>query len=110
MTQRSTKTRLRDRTQQAQETGRSSSLLPVASGVGLLDLQPDAGNHTVSEWLQAGPLIQTKSNNGGGAMDAAERQADAAAETATQKQQAPARALIVDDDAKELQPGQMRKS
>lgn len=91
---------------------------PAASG--LLELQREAGNRTVSEWLQSGlsdahhenraGLIQTKSNSGG-AESIAERQADIAAEQTTQEtRMTAAKPLLVDDDAEQLQAGQMRKS
>jgi hypothetical protein len=105
------KTRKHEQQQRARESSSAASVPPVAAGVALQDLQQSAGNHTVSEWLQAGPpLIQMKSNNGG-SPDAAEQQADKVAENATPSPQVtPAKALIVDDAAKQLQPGQMGKS
>jgi hypothetical protein len=100
-----------DHQQQAQETVRSNSLPPGAFGVGLLDLQQAAGNRALSDWLRSStPLIQTKANNGA-APDAAELQADQAAEQATQRPpQTATKSLIVDDDAQQIQPGQMRKT
>ena len=90
-----------------------NSVAPAASGV--LDLQRDAGNRTVSEWLQSGlahsaGVVQTKSNTGG-AESIAERQADIAAEQATQETRVTAaKSLLVDDDSRQLQAGQMKKS
>jgi uncharacterized protein DUF4157 len=94
---------------QAPLSSAPTSAVPVATDVTLLDFQRGAGNRNLSRWLQSGtPWIQTKSNNDS-APDAAEQQADAAAEKATQKQ-TPAKSLIVDDDAQQVQPGQMRKT
>ena len=104
-----TKTQQNEQPQPASQVTSASSSGPAATGVTLLDLQRGAGNRTLTRWLQSGtPWIQTKSNDDS-ATDAAEQQADAAAETVTQNRQAPAKSLIVDDDAKQLQPGQMRK-
>jgi hypothetical protein len=94
----------------AARSSSAASVEPVASTVGLLDLQRSAGNQQLSAWLQSAPIIQTKSNDGGAA-DASERQADQVAEKATQGPAvSPAKSLIVDDDSKQLQPGQMRKT
>jgi|GEM_PF-2906629 len=93
-------------------------LAPFSSGT-FLSLQSTIGNRAVSQLLQAdmgqhhqngnGHLqlgiapttIQTKPQNG--------EQAGGATERATEPA-APARQLIVDDDAKQLQPGQMKKT
>lgn len=85
----------------------------------LLDLQREAGNRTVSKWLQSGlshahgnsaGVVQTKSNTSG-AESIAEREADNAAVQATQEPRTTAaKSLLVDDDAKQLQAGQMKKS
>ncbi|HET7113824.1 MAG TPA: DUF4157 domain-containing protein [Pyrinomonadaceae bacterium] len=94
----------------AARSSSAASVGPVASTVGLMDLQRSAGNQQLSAWLQSAPIIQTKSNDGGAA-DASERQADQVAEKAAQGPAAsPAKSLIVDDDSKQLQPGQMRKT
>lgn len=95
---------------------KSSAVNSVASASGLQDFQREAGNRTVSEWLQSrlseeqhengAGLLQTKSKDAG-AEGIAERQADQAAEKATQI--TPAKSLLADDDAKELQAGQMKK-
>lgn len=87
-------------------------------GSSLLDLQREAGNQTLSKWLQSGlsnaqrnraGVVQTKSNNVG-AENIAERQADLAAEQATQATRTtPAKTLLVDNGAEQLQAGQMRK-
>jgi uncharacterized protein DUF4157 len=110
MSRNESKTIKPDGPKQAQLSSAPTSAAPVATDVTLLDFQRGAGNRSLSQWLQSGtPWIQTKSNNDG-ATDAAEKQADAAAEKATQKPQTPAKSLIVDDDAQQVQPGQMRKT
>ena len=112
MTRNAGTTRKQEPASPPRRTSATEFSAPAASG--LLDLQREAGNRTVSEWLQSGlsgahhaGLIQTKSNTAG-AEGIAERQADQAAEKATQI--TPAKSLLVDDEAKELQPGQMRKT
>ena len=75
------------------------------------------GNRLVGEWLKAGlgnpidPVIQRKPTNGG-TTEPAEQQADKAAQEVTKptEKDAVARPLIVEDDTKSLQPGQMKKS
>ena len=86
----------------------------------LLDFQREAGNRTVSKWLQSGlsqahgnssaGVVQTKSNTVG-EESIAEREADTAAVQATQgPRTTSAKSLLADDDAKQLQAGQMKKS
>lgn len=91
--------------------GASSDSAPSDSHI--FDLQQVAGNRAVSSWLQAGlrppdGSIQRKSNDPSG--DPAEQQADRAAEEAVKQPGAARKPLIVDDEVRELQPGQMRKS
>ncbi|HEU4511087.1 MAG TPA: DUF4157 domain-containing protein [Pyrinomonadaceae bacterium] len=116
MTRNANTTREQEQTPLPRKPAVVNSVAPAPSG--LLDLQRDAGNQTVSEWLESGlsprdnsaGVVQTKSKNGG-AEGIAERQADQAAEQATQATRAiPAKSLLVDDDSEQLQAGQMRKS
>jgi hypothetical protein len=93
---------------EAAERSTARTLVPPgAVGATLLELQRTAGNQTVSAWLQSRSAVQTKSNNAGGE-DAAERQADQAAEHAALGPVT--KSLIVDDEVRQVQPGQMRKS
>ena len=96
-----------DHREEVERTTPRALVPPVATGATLLDLQRTAGNQTVSAWLQSTSVIQTKSNNAGGE-DAAERQADQAAEQAALGPVT--KSLIVDDEVKQVQPGQMRKT
>src|ERR1051325_5801419 len=86
------------------------------SGTEFFDLQRDAGNRLVGEWLKVGlrnsapPVIQRKPIDPGTTRPA-EQQADQAPQRATARAEngAPARSLIVEDDAKSVEAGQMRK-
>jgi|GEM_PF-2139339 Uncharacterized protein conserved in bacteria len=86
------------------------------SGTEFFDLQRDAGNRLVGEWLKVGlrnsvpPVIQRKPVDSGTTRPA-EQQADQAAQHATARAEngAPARSLIVEDDAQSIAAGQMRK-
>jgi uncharacterized protein DUF4157 len=80
------------------------------------DLQREVGNQVVGDWLKLGirkplrPSIQTKPTSGE-SVDPAEQQADRAAEEVTKQADTKlAKSLIVEDDAKSLETGQMRKS
>lgn len=98
--------------QQAAVVSPASSLETSSSGE-FFDLQRDAGNRVVGDWLKAGiqPRIQKKSTNGESLSPAEEQQADKAAEEVTKPIDAKqAKSLIVEDDAKSLDAGQMRKS
>jgi hypothetical protein len=111
MTRNASTSRKQEQPNAQRKSSAANSAPPAATGLTLLDLQSEAGNQTMSEWLQSGlsnehggKLIQTKSNNGG-----AENQAGPAAETTTQEQKPTTKSLLVDDDAKQIQAGQMRK-
>lgn len=123
----------------ARQEGASSpaySIQPAPTGprAAILALQRTAGNRAVSQWLQSTEansaldgegsearledslsrlpvMLQTKSANGPSG-NPAEQQADRAAAAATHQPEteAPARALIVEDEAEQVQSGQMRKS
>lgn len=99
--------------------GPSSGVSDSTSGNDFLDLQREAGNQAVADWLKARvnnpafqeigtpvvqqPIIQRKPANNG----SAEPQAETEQKTETGSV---ARSLIVEDDAKSLEAGQMRKS
>jgi hypothetical protein len=95
----------------------SSWLAPFDSGT-FLSLQTAIGNRALTQLLQADPARQGHNGNGNGhalthaAKSIQRKPENGAPETPTQtpEQQAPARTLIVDDDARDLQPGQMKKS
>jgi Domain of unknown function (DUF4157) len=79
----------------------------------VLALQRAAGNRAVSQLLQtdtaAPPMLQRKSEAGGPNTTAP--QTDTGAPTTGKPEtQAPAPTLLVEDDAPQVQPGQMRKS
>lgn len=100
--------------QQAAVVSPAGSLETNGSGE-FFDLQRDAGNRVVADWLKAGigdpqPRIQKKSTSGESLSPAEEQQADKAAEEVTKPIEAKqAKSLIVEDDAKSLDAGQMRK-
>lgn len=96
----------------------SNWLAPFSSGT-FLSLQNTIGNRAVSQLLQADmaqarqngngnghkpPLIQKKEAGGEASQNTTERA------TQAPESSAPARALIVNDDARQLEPGQMRKT
>ena len=101
--------------QQAAVVSSAGSLETNSSGE-FFDLQRDAGNRVVADWLKAGigepqPRIQRKSTGGESLSSAEEQQADKAAKEVTKPIDAKqAKSLIVEDDAKSLDAGQMRKS
>jgi hypothetical protein len=102
--------------------GPSSGVFDSTSGNEFFDLQREAGNRVVGDWLKARvnnsafqetgapvvqphqPIIQRKPAN-----NASENQADSAAEPRTETGSV-ARSLIVEDDARSIEAGQMRKS
>lgn len=86
------------------------------AGTEFFDLQRDAGNQLVGQWLKLAlrdstrPVIQRKPA-ATESTTPAEQQADQAAQTVTHRAEngALARPLIVEDDAQSIQAGQMRK-
>ncbi|MDQ2974364.1 MAG: DUF4157 domain-containing protein, partial [Acidobacteriota bacterium] len=119
---------------QAPAASSGGSFQPTSTCTEFFDLQREAGNRAVSEWLKAGmhtsmlererpvlrvrngptpgPVtIQTKPLNSGSATPA-EQQADDAAHEVTKRSETGglARSLIVEDDAQSVQTGQMKKS
>jgi uncharacterized protein DUF4157 len=70
----------------------------------VFELQRNAGNQAVLRLLSGGTVLQKKEKEGA-SESSAEQQSEA-----SQKPAAAAPILIVEDDAKEIKPGQMRKS
>jgi hypothetical protein len=92
----------------------STWLAPFNSGT-FLSLQNTIGNRAVSQLLQADPthLGQNGKGNGrktGHAAKSIQKKAQEGAAERTAEPEAPTRTLIVEDDARDLQPGQMKKT
>jgi len=101
--------------------GPSSGVFDSTSGDEFFDLQRDAGNRVVGDWLKARvnhsafhetgppvvqrPIIQRKPASNGPTEGPSETAAEQRSETG-----AVARSLIVEDDARSVEAGQMRKS
>jgi uncharacterized protein DUF4157/putative zinc-binding metallo-peptidase len=92
------------------------ALQPNQVGTEFFDMQRDAGNRLVGQWLNLAlrdstrPIIQRKPATAESTTPA-EQQANQAEEQTTQRAEkgALAPSLIVEDDAQSIQPGQMRK-
>ena len=90
----------------------STWLAPFNSGT-FLSLQNTIGNRAVSQLLQADPAHLGHNGNGhklGHAAKSIQKKPQEGAAERTPEPEAPARTLIVEDDARDIQPGQMRKS
>lgn len=95
--------------------GPSTGVLESTSGNEFLDLQREAGNRAIGDWLKARvdnsapyPIIQRKPTNNGSAAAPADPRTDTA--PAQRTEGGVARALIVEDDAQSVEAGQVRKS
>jgi Domain of unknown function (DUF4157) len=113
-----TKSLEREPETQAEEAERTRPRLVAPIGPdAMLVLQRSAGNRALGAWLQASarsgdgaPLLLQRKPDDGGTSTPAPQTDQGAPTTQTPATQAPAPTLIVEDDAQQVQPGQMRKS